>query len=108
MSYLNGNSAFNRETRPNLVFNIWYREEDKSVVFENPHSQSYVLITPHKNSDGRHKYHAYRWSQEKIKNEIDDLLFVKYNDTYKIFAKRRICQYCNKRSNHWYFHKPRD
>ena len=85
----NGNSAFNEETRPNLVFNIWYREEDKSVVFENPHSQSYVLITPHKNSDGRHKYHAYRWSQEKIKNEIDDLLFVKYNETYKIFTKRR-------------------
>ncbi|ADG39454.1 hypothetical protein LKI_10371 (plasmid) [Leuconostoc kimchii IMSNU 11154] len=85
----NGNSAFNEETRPNLVFNIWYREEDKSVVFENPYSQSYVLITPHKNSDGRHKYHAYRWSQEKIKNEIDDLLFVKYNDTYKIFTKRR-------------------
>ena len=26
---------------------------------------------------------------KKIKNEIDDLLFVKYNDTYKIFTKRR-------------------
>lgn len=85
----NGNSIFNEETRPNLVFDIWYKETDNSVVFKDPHSDDYVLIKPHPNVDGKHKYHAYRWSKQKIKNQIDDLLFVKSKNTYKIFTKRR-------------------
>lgn len=85
----NGNSIFNEETRPNLVFDIWYRESDGDIKFEEPLESGYVLIEPHRNTDGVHKYNAYRWSKEKIAKESDDLLFVKKGDTYKIFTKRR-------------------
>jgi len=93
----NTNSAFNEETRPNLVFNIFYNDQKEEVLFgdiddvsfkENLDSD-FVLIEPHKNSNGQHKYHAWRWSKNKIKNEIKDLHFEKHNNTYKIFTKIR-------------------
>lgn len=89
----NGNSAFNEETRPNLVFDIWYRESDNSIKFEKQDSDDFVYIEPHRNSDGIHKYHAYRWSKKKIQEEIEDLLFVRRDDTYRIFTKRRDFDY---------------
>src|SRR5690554_6425610 len=70
----NTNSAFNEETRPNLVFNIFYNEQKNEVLFgdiddvdftENLDSD-FILIEPHKNSNGQHKYHAWRWSKNKI------------------------------------------
>jgi len=85
----NGNSAFNEQTRPNLVFDIWYREKDSNVKFTNPNDEEYIKIEPHKNVDGIHKYHAYRWSKEKILAETDDLEFVKDKNTYRIYTKRR-------------------
>ena len=89
----NGNSKFNEETRPTLVFDIYYRENDGNILIE-PVSEEYLhndyyKISPHPNSDGKHKYHAYRWSKEKILNEKDDLEFVKSGNTYKIYSKRR-------------------
>ena len=85
----NGNSAFNEETRPNLVFDIYYRQADGDIQFDDPKNPSYTLIKPHKNSDGKHKYHAYRWSKKKILQERNELEFIKCKDTFKIYTKRR-------------------
>ena len=89
----NGNSKFNEETRPTLVFDIYYRESDGDIIIEevsNFHMhEGYCKIIPHPCADGIHKYHAYRWSREKILKEKYNLEFVKNGDTYKIYSKRR-------------------
>ena len=85
----NGNSAFNEETRPSLVFNIYYRASDGDIQFEKPIDQDYILISPHKNNDGVHLYHAYRWSKKKIIEKKNDLEFIKDGDSFKIYTKRR-------------------
>jgi adenine-specific DNA-methyltransferase len=89
----NNNSAFNEVTRPNLVFDIYYRENDGDIKIDsvsNKHIfEGYVKITPHPNANGVNKYHAYRWSRDKILKERDDLEFVKHENTYKIYPKRR-------------------
>ena len=89
----NGNSQFNEETRPSLIFDIYYRESDGDIIIE-PVSEEYqhkeyCKISPHLNSDGTHKYHAYRWSKEKILRDREDLEFKKSGDTFKILTKRR-------------------
>lgn len=89
----NNNSAFNEVTRPNLVFDIYYNEVDNLIKIE-PVSikhlhEGFVKISPHPNSNGINKYHAFRWSKDKILKEKEDLEFVKYGDTYKIYPKRR-------------------
>ena len=88
----NSNSAFNEETRPNLVFDIWYNEKSGDICFDDPKNSSFTLIEPHKNSDGVHKWHAYRWSREKIEREKENLEFVKDGNTFRIYTKRR--DYC--------------
>lgn len=85
----NTNSVFNEVTRPNLVFDIWYRESDSDIRFDDPRDKRYTKIEPHKNSDGIHKYHAYRWSKRKILSESRDLEFIKNGKTFKIYTKRR-------------------
>ena len=89
----NGNSKFNEETRPTLVFDIYYRETDNDIIIEevsNTHlHKGYTKIVPHPCTDGIHKYHAYRWSREKILKEKYNLEFVKSGDTFKIYSKRR-------------------
>ena len=89
----NGNSKFNEETRPTLVFDIYYRESDGDIKIEEVSDKhihiGYSKITPHVNADGTHKYHAYRWSREKILKEKYNLEFVKYGNTYRVYSKRR-------------------
>lgn len=89
----NGNSKFNEETRPSLVFDVYYREVDGDIQIEDVSSQhihpGYVKIPPHRNTDGVHKYHAYRWSKKKILSEPYNLEFIKNGDSYKILSKRR-------------------
>lgn len=89
----NGNSKFNEETRPTLIFDIYYRESDSDIIIENVSDlhlhNGYVKIRPHDNMDGIHKYHAYRWSRDKILKEKEDLEFIKSGSTYKIYTKRR-------------------
>lgn len=89
----NTNSAFNEETRPNLVYNIHYNFKTKEVRFseisEKTIFDGFTKITPKKNNDGVHKFHAWRWSKTKIANETDDLKFVKTDDGAKIFTKIR-------------------
>ena len=86
----NTNSDFNEETRPNLVFDIYYNPKSKKVKLNlDKKDGGYIKINPKKNNDGVHKYHAWRWSKDKIINEINDLEFVKSDNTYKIFTKIR-------------------
>jgi adenine-specific DNA-methyltransferase len=85
----NTNSAFNEETRKNLVFNIHHNANTGEVKFSGVDDKKtfsgFVKIEPHKNNDGRHKWHAWRWSKEKILNETDDLFF----DDNKVYTKIR-------------------
>ncbi len=89
----NTNSKFNEETRPNLVFDIYYNPKTKEIITEDISNKNlhkgFVKISPKTNNNGTHKYHAYRWSRDKIANEPYDLDFVKSEDTYKIYTKRR-------------------
>ena len=90
----NTNSAFNEETRPNLVFNILYSPATGDVRFSDPFGEEevpegYVLIPPHKNADGTHAYHAWRWSEKKILAEKEDLCFLLVKGVYKVYTKIR-------------------
>ncbi len=89
----NTNSKFNEQTRPNLVFDIYYNPKTHEIITEdvsNKHLyKNFVKISPKQNNDGVHKYHAYRWSRNKIANEPHDLEFIKSGDIYKIYTKRR-------------------
>lgn len=89
----NTNSVFNEETRPNLVFNIHYNFKTKEVKFsdtkESANFPGFVKISPKQNNDGRHKFHAWRWSKDKITNELSDLKFVESGEGAKIYTKIR-------------------
>ena len=89
----NTNSAFNEQTRPNLVFCIHYNQATRDIKFsdvtDNVAYSNYVKIMPKKNNDGMHKFHAWRWSKEKILNEKFNLEFIENGNTYKIFTKIR-------------------
>lgn len=74
----NTNSAFNEETRPNLVFNIFWNPDTDDVktgdlIASAP--DGYLTIAPHENNNGTHKYHAWRWGKDKIGREFYDLHF---------------------------------
>lgn len=88
----NTNSAFNEETHPTLVFQVFYNPITGDVkvgsLTEVP-LDGYVAIMPHKNSDGIHKYHAWRWSASKILNEKFNLHFINCGETFKIYTKIR-------------------
>jgi len=90
----NTNSAFNEETRPNLVFNIHYNFKTKEVKFSNTDQEinfkGFIKIPPKENNDGIHRFHAWRWNKEKILRELSNLEFVKTkNGRVKIFTKIR-------------------
>ena len=93
----NTNSMFNEVSRPNLVYNIFYNSKTKEIItakisdteVHKKLDSNFVLIEPHQNSDGTHKYHAWRWSEKKVITEKEDLHFQKYGDTFKIYTKIR-------------------
>lgn len=89
----NTNSSFNEVTRPNLVYDIYYRPGDgavKTAAVSDGHAHpGFVKITPKKNNNGANKYHAFRWSSKKVEEESHNLEFVPAGDTYKIFTKVR-------------------
>lgn len=89
----NTNSAFNEVTRPNLVFNIHYNPATGAVrttdVEDPTLFEGFRLIRPHRCNDGKHKYHAWRWSRQKVENEKDDLAFIAAADEVRIFTKVR-------------------
>ncbi len=88
----NHNRKFNEETRPNLVFSIYYNPQTNEIltgkVGEN--HEGFVEILPHKNGDGVHKYHAWRWSKQKIKNESYNLIVLPTSaGHYEVYTKIR-------------------
>lgn len=88
----NHNRIFNEETRPNLVFSIYYNPDTGELIPDNIgiKKPGFVEIKPHKNGDGTHKYHAWRWSRQKIVNESYDLIVLKTNSGgYEIYTKIR-------------------
>jgi len=89
----NTNSAFNEATRPNLVYDIYYNPETGEIKTE-PVSLNHVhvgmdKITPKQNNNGVNKYHAYRWSRDKVLTESHDLEFRKSGKSWRIFTKVR-------------------
>lgn len=88
----NHNRKFNEETRKNLVYSIYYDEINNSFHPENPDldKTNLIEILPHKNNDGIHKFHAWRWSKEKVINEQYNLIAEKKsNGEYEIYTKNR-------------------
>ena len=89
----NTNSAFNEETRPNLVFNIHYNFKTKGVKFsdidQDVNFEGFIKIPPKKNNDAIHRFHAWRWNKDKILRDVSNLEFAKTRDGVKIFTKIR-------------------
>ncbi len=88
----NHNRKFNEETRPNLVFSIFYNpitQEIKSGNIGESHS-GFVELLPHTNGDGRHKYHAWRWSRNKVDSESYNLIVLPTSKGgYEIYTRIR-------------------
>lgn len=89
----NTNSAFNESTRPNLVFNIHWNPTTGEVrttdVEDSRTFEGFRVIRPHPCEDGRHKYHAWRWSRNKVEQEKEDLAFVSTGEYVRVFTKVR-------------------
>lgn len=89
----NTNSKFNEETRPNLVYDIYYRPDDGSVrtaeLSDDHLFDGYAKIRPKTNNNGTHRYHAFRWSRDKVETESHDLEFVARGDSYRVYTKVR-------------------
>lgn len=74
----NHNRKFNEETRPNLVFSIFYNPITEEIKAGDIGVQfpGFVEIRPHLNGDGVHKYHAWRWSRPKVDSESYNLIIL--------------------------------
>lgn len=88
----NHNRKFNEETRPNLVFSIFFNPETEEIVTGNigEVKPGFIELPPHSNGDGVHKYHAWRWSKQKIANESYNLIVLKtVRSGYEIHTRIR-------------------
>lgn len=87
----NHNRKFNEETRKNLVFSIFYnpKTEDIKAGDIGASKDGYVEILPHLNGDGVHKYHAWRWSREKVEREKYNLIVLKISKGYEVYTRIR-------------------
>lgn len=87
----NHNRKFNEETRPNLVFSIFYNPTTEEITVGDigEKKEGFVELLPHSNGDGVHKYHAWRWSKNKVINESYDLIVLPSSKGYEIYTKIR-------------------
>lgn len=88
----NHNRKFNEETRPTLVFSIFYNPDTGEIVTGDigQTMPGFVELPPHVNGDGVHKYHAWRWSRKKIARESRELIVLPTsNGRYGIYTKIR-------------------
>ena len=89
----NHNRKFNEETRKNLVFSIFFNPNTGEIVPGEigEKKAGFVELLPHANGDGRHKYHAWRWSKQKIINESYNLIVLPTSKegSYEIYTKIR-------------------
>ncbi|MCX8472385.1 MAG: site-specific DNA-methyltransferase [Sediminibacterium sp.] len=92
----NGNSIFNENTRPNLVFDILYNPENNQVRVGDLNCElpnNFVRIEPKKINNGVNKLYAWRWGKEKILIEKHNLEFINSNNGWSVFTKRRDFKY---------------
>ena len=77
----NHNRKFNEETRPNLVFSIFYNPNTQEIKSGEIGESlaGFIEILPHSNGDGVHKYHAWRWSRQKVDTESYNLIVLPTN-----------------------------
>lgn len=88
----NHNRKFNEQTRPNLVFSIFYNPVTGELVPGDigEKKEGFVELLPHANGDGTHKYHAWRWSRQKILKESYNLIVLPVaKGGYEIYTKKR-------------------
>ena len=88
----NHNRKFNEETRPNLVYSIFYNPETQEIKSGdiNAKIEGFIEILPHANGDGVHKYHAWRWSRSKVDNEAYDLIVLPTSrGGYEVYTRIR-------------------
>lgn len=87
----NHNRKFNEETRPNLVYSIFYNPETEDITAGDigEIKPGYIELLPHSNGDGVHKYHAWRWSKEKVMSESYNLIVLPTSKGYEIYTKAR-------------------
>lgn len=87
----NHNRIFNEETRPNLVYSIFYNEITGEITTGNigEKKDGFTEILPHANGDGVHKYHAWRWSANKVQCESYNLIVLKNKNGYEVYSKKR-------------------
>ena len=88
----NHNRKFNEETRPNLVFSIFYNPLTNEIKSGNIGDlyNGFIEILPHANGDGIHKYHAWRWSRNKVDNESYNLIVLPTSKGgYEIYTRIR-------------------
>lgn len=91
----NHNRKFNEETRPNLVFSIFYHPQTGEIATGEleEHRPGWITLLPHANGDGVHKYHAWRWSRNKIDQEKHNLIVLPTTSGgYEIYTKIRDFQ----------------
>lgn len=87
----NHNRMFNESTRPNLVYSLFFDPASGDITPGDigDVKAGYVEILPHANGDGRHKFHAWRWSRGKVESEKDDLLIEQRRGGYEVYTKTR-------------------
>ena len=89
----NTNSEFNEKTRPNLVFKIHYNSKTEEIRFTDAHDNTtydgFTVIPPKNINGSGHRFHAWRWSREKIIAESHGLYFEKRDNEYRIYTKIR-------------------
>lgn len=88
----NHNRKFNEETRPNLVYSIFYNPDTGEIVPGDigEVKKGFIELLPHSNGDGVHKYHAWRWSRNKVINENYDLIVLPTSrNGYEIYTRIR-------------------
>ena len=91
----NTNQKFNEETASTLVFDIYYNPQTGEFrcadVDSNHNWKGFVRIPPKKNSDGFHRFYAWRWSRGKIERESHNLHVVEKDGKYRIYTKINPC-----------------
>ncbi|MGN0194771.1 MAG: site-specific DNA-methyltransferase [Pseudoramibacter sp.] len=88
----NHNRKFNEETRRNLVFSIFYNPNTEEIITGKigEKKDGFIELPPHKNGDGTHRYHAWRWSREKIAKESYNLIVLPTKSGgYEIYTRTR-------------------
>ena len=51
--------------------------------------EGYAKIAPKANNNGTHRFHAFRWSRDKVERESHDLKFEERGDGFRVYTKVR-------------------